>query len=103
MFDYVGLFSAAIFMEGSNDFQETTLDKMNEDAIFGKEIATVFAAHPQLYWIAIGRTDFLYKTNEDYLQYLDAKGYKHEALITGGGHIWSNWRIYLTLFTRKIF
>ncbi|MCD8183955.1 MAG: esterase [Bacteroides sp.] len=88
MFDYVGLFSAAINM-GGNDTE--------------KEIANLFAARPKLYWIAIGNTDFLYKGNEDYRKFLDSKGFKYEYLETDGGHIWRNWRIYLTLFAQKIF
>lgn len=103
MFDYVGLFSAAIFMGGNDDPQKTTFDKMNEDEQFGKEVATIFAANPKLYWIAIGNTDFLYKSNADYRKYLDSKGYKYEYLETDGGHVWRNWRIYLTLFTQKLF
>ncbi len=103
MFDYVGLFSAAIFLKGSNDPQQTALDKMNSDPEFGQQMAALFSAHPQLYWIAIGKTDFLYQSNADYRKYLDSKGYKYEYLETDGGHIWRNWRIYLTLFSQKIF
>ncbi|MGM9756315.1 MAG: alpha/beta hydrolase, partial [Parabacteroides sp.] len=102
MFDYVGLFSAAIFLKGSNDPQ-ITLDKLNNDLEFGQQVAALFGAHPQLYWIAIGKTDFLYQSNADYRKYLDSKGYKYEYLETDGGHIWRNWRIYLTLFSQKIF
>lgn len=103
MFDYVGLFSAAIFMRGSNDPQKTAFEQMNEDPEFGKEVAAVFKANPKLYWIAIGNTDFLFNSNTDYRKYLDTKGYTYEYLETDGGHIWSNWRIYLTLFAQKIF
>lgn len=103
LFDYVGLFSAAIFMGGSNDPQGTALDKMNKDEQFGKELAVLFAANPKLYWIAMGKTDFLYKSCVDYRAYLDSKGYKYEYLETEGGHIWRNWRVYLTLFAQKIF
>lgn len=103
MFDYVGLFSAAIFMKGSNDPQKTAFEQMNEDPEFGKEVAAVFKANPALYWIAIGKTDFLFNSNADYRKYLDSKKYTYEYLETDGGHIWSNWRIYLTLFAQKIF
>ena len=62
-----------------------------------------FSYHRAAYWIAIGKTDFLYQSNADYRKYLDSKGYKYEYLETDGGHIWRNWRIYLTLFSQKIF
>ena len=103
MFDYVGLFSAAIFMSGSDDPQKTGLERMNSDAEFGRQLAALFGAHPKLYWIAIGKTDFLYKSNADYRKYLDSKGYPYEYLETEGGHIWRNWRVYLSLFAQKIF
>ena len=31
------------------------------------------------------------------------KGYKYEYVETEGGHIWRNWRIYLTMFAQKVF
>lgn len=102
-FDYVGLFSAAIFVKGGNNSQKSLLDQMNEDADFNNQMAALFESHPKLYWIAIGKTDFLYKANADYRAYLDGKGYPYEYLETEGGHIWRNWRVYLTLFAQKIF
>ena len=53
-------------------------------------------------WI-IQKDDFLYKANADYRKYLDSKGYKYEYFESTGGHIWRNWRIYLTTFAQKIF
>ncbi|HBX44341.1 esterase [Limibacterium fermenti] len=102
MFNYVGLFSAAIFL-GGNDPKKTNMEMLESDPILEKEIAGLFEAAPKLYWIAIGKKDFLYKSNEDYRKYLDAKGYNYEYMETDGGHIWRNWRIYLTLFAQKIF
>lgn len=103
MFNYVGLFSAAVSI-GRQGFQLP--DEKPKEGIspeLEKELAVMFAAKPALYWIAIGDTDFLYKANEEYRKYLDSKGYKYEYLETDGGHIWRNWRIYLTLFTQKLF
>ena len=103
MFDYVGLFSSAIFLGGSNDRKGSALDQMNSDPQFGQEMAALFGARPKLYWIAIGKDDFLYQVNADYRRFLDAKGYPYEYVETEGGHIWRNWRIYLTEFTQKLF
>lgn len=101
MFDYVGLFSAAVRLGNRN--QQQSLETLNNDKQFNKEMATLFGKHPQLYWIGIGKTDFLYKMNEDYRHFLDAKGYKYEYVETDGGHIWRNWRIYLTMFAQRLF
>ena len=70
---------------------------------FRQEMAALFGARPKLYWIAIGKDDFLYQVNADYRRFLDAKGYPYEYVETEGGHIWRNWRIYLTEFTQKLF
>ena len=60
-------------------------------------------SNPKLYWIAIGKTDFLYKNNVDYRKKLDDNGYKYEYYESDGGHIWKNWRIYLTKFAPMLF
>ena len=67
------------------------------------KLQKLFNSRPKLYWIAIGKTDFLYKSNTDLRRYLDEQGYKYEYRETDGGHIWRNWRIYLTEFAQKIF
>ena len=95
MFNYVGLFSAAI-MPGKN-----ATSPVYED-MEGK-LATQFAKKPALYWIAIGKTDFLYKANVEYRKLLDEKGYPYEYFENEDGHIWRNWRIYLSEFAPKLF
>lgn len=95
MFNYMGLFSAAI-MPGK-DVKSPIYDDLE-----GK-LKTQFAKKPALYWIGIGTTDFLYKANEDYRKLLDEKGYKYTYYETGEGHIWKNWRIYLTEFAPLLF
>ena len=95
MFNYVGLFSAAI-MPGKN---ATSPIYENMEG----KLATQFAKKPALYWIAIGKTDFLYKANVEYRKLLDEKGYPYEYFENEDGHIWRNWRIYLTEFTPKLF
>ncbi len=95
MFNYVGLFSAAI-MPGKN-----VSSPIYED-MEGK-LAIQFAKKPALYWIAIGKKDFLYKANVEYMKLLDGKSYPYEYFENEDGHIWKNWRIYLTEFVPKLF
>lgn len=95
MFDYVGLFSAAI---KPND---NTVSPIYADA--NKKLATQFAGKPALYWIAIGNTDFLYDANAQYRKMLDENGYPYEYFETPEGHIWKNWRIYLSEFAPRLF
>lgn len=95
MFDYVGLFSAAARFHDSSDCPVYQNEKAQIDAQFAKR--------PALYWIAIGDADFLYEENVNLRKYLDEKGYPYEYVESDGGHIWRNWRIYLTEFVPKLF
>lgn len=95
MFNYVGLFSAAIMP--NKDAKSPVYEDLE-----GK-LKVQFAKKPALYWIGIGNTDFLYKANEEYRKMLDEKGYKYTYYETGEGHIWKNWRIYLTEFAPLLF
>lgn len=95
MFDYVGLFSAAIKPnDGVKSPVYTDIDS---------KLKTQFDKKPALYWIAIGNTDFLYDANTQYRRMLDEKGYPYVYYETPDGHIWKNWRIYLTEFVPKLF
>ena len=98
-FDYVGLFSAGIGIrrgdgtEMAPEMYENTYEKLD----------ALFANNPKLYYIAIGETDFLYKSNAELREYLDSKGHPYVYVETPGGHIWRNWRIYLNDFAQRIF
>lgn len=95
LFDYVGLFSAAIFPpEGSTS-------PIFED--FDGKLKTQFEKTPKLYWIAIGSDDFLYPDNVKYREILDANSYPYTYYETPEGHIWKNWRIYLSEFAPQLF
>ena len=95
-FDYVGLFSAAIMpredASGAAVYKniDSTLKTQNNNGF-------------KLYWIAIGKTDFLYKANEEFRAKLDGIGMPYQYRESDGGHIWKNWRIYLSEFAPKLF
>lgn len=95
MFDYVGLFSAAIMPD--RKVKSPIYDNME-----GK-LKTQFDKKPALYWIAIGDKDFLYEANKEYRKKLDENGYKYTYRESPDGHIWKNWRIYLTEFVPMLF
>ncbi|MBR3625920.1 MAG: esterase [Bacteroidaceae bacterium] len=95
MFNYIGLFSAAI---GVTDANISPIYQDND-----KKLATLFSKKPALYWIGIGNEDFLFNNNTDYRKFLDEHHYPYTYMETGGGHIWRNWRIYLTEFVPLLF
>jgi enterochelin esterase-like enzyme len=94
-FDYVGLFSAAILPNRKTtskvyeNFDET-LKKQKENGY-------------KLYWIGMGKSDFLYKAGVEYREKLDSIGMKYTYRESEGGHIWSNWRLYLSEFVPLLF
>ena len=95
MFDYVGLFSAAVRWNGNG---------VSADENAGAEaIRDQFATAPKLYWMAIGKDDFLYDLNKDYRALLDSMNIPYEYHESAGGHTWTNWRDYLVLFLPRLF
>jgi len=94
-FDYVGLFSPAIMPRNNADapvFQDM-------DETLKAQMENGYA----LYWIAIGREDFLYDEVTAYRSRLDSLDMPYEYVETGGGHVWSLWREYLTAFAQRVF
>ncbi|MCR4921062.1 MAG: esterase [Bacteroidaceae bacterium] len=100
-FAYIGLFSAAISMDFNT--KASVQEQIAADAAASKQVADVFAARPQLYWIAIGKDDFLMPQNVSYRAYLDSRQLPYEYYESEGGHSWRNWRVYLSMFAQRLF
>ncbi len=95
MFDYVGLFSAAI----RSPYGGTSPVYDN----FEEKMLVQFSKKPELYWIGIGENDFLYDSNVEFRKFLDSHNLPYTYYETPDGHIWKNWRLYLLEFTPKLF
>ena len=85
-FGYVGLFSGVAVPDGN----EAAFD-------------AVFAAHPKLYWIGCGKSDGIMVSSRKLKEWCDSRGYPVTLYESDGGHIWRNWRTYLTLFAQQLF
>jgi enterochelin esterase-like enzyme len=94
-FDYVGLFSPAI-LPNQNVNSEVYQDI---DGTLKTQMENAY----KLYWIGIGKTDFLYKNVTAYRDKLEAMGMPHTYVESEGGHIWKNWRVYLSEFAPQLF
>jgi len=94
-FDYIGLFSAAI----KPDNKVTSKVYKDIDGTLNTQIKNGY----KLYWIAIGKTDFLYKDVAEYRAKLDKMGMKYIYRESEGGHTWTNWRVYLSEFAPLLF
>lgn len=95
-FGYVGLFSAAVGNYTNNERST----EMTKD--FDQKLEKLFSYKP-LYWIAIGDEDFLYAANKTFRENLYAKGYEYTYVESDCGHVWKNWRHYLTDFSQLLF
>lgn len=102
-YGYVGLFSGASAGDGRRGKDEMSTCPVYTN--FDKQMANLFSPknRPYLYYVAIGKTDFLKPANDVFLNYMDEKGYPYTYLETEGGHIWRNWRTYFIEFSQLIF
>jgi enterochelin esterase family protein len=100
-FGYMGLFSAAVRLGRGQ--QKSVEQQFEENPEASAQMKALFAAKPHLYWIAIGKEDFLFEQNVGLRGYLDKMQYPYEYYENEGGHIWRNWRIYLTMFAQRLF
>ena len=57
----------------------------------------------KLYWLACGSSDFLYDNAKTLDKTLTDEGLKHTFYVSEGGHVWSNWRLYLNTFAPLLF
>ena len=99
-FDYVGVFSAppiaALMARDNVDAAKVT----NE---FVEKLQVQQKNGFKLYWIACGDTDFLYQSVIDSMKKMDEIGFNYTYRESGEGHIWKNWRIYLSEFAPMLF
>ena len=94
-FDYIGLFSAAIMPPQNAEAavyqdMDETLKKQSENGY-------------ELYWIGCGKTDFLYRNNLQFMEKLDGLNMPYTFRESEGGHVWKNWRVYLSEFVPLLF
>ena len=94
-FAYVGLFSPAI--SRMDQGKSTIYDDLEA------KLVNQFKQRPRLYWIGIGKDDFLYKDNAAFRQMLDKNRLRYTYCESTRGHEWTNWRDYLVTFTQLLF
>ena len=68
-----------------------------------EQIAALKKAGVKLYFLACGTSDFLYNGSVELDKTLTEQGLDHIFYQSDGGHVWSNWRLYLNTFVQKLF
>lgn len=94
LFDYVGVFSSGFF-GATIDEAETKYAKVLQDPNYNK--------NKKLFWIEIGKDDFVMDANKKTMALLDKHQIKYQYKETDGGHTWVNWRQYLNEFAPILF
>jgi len=89
LFGWVGAFSSAVPRGKKLDNLLAEVKKSNDEL--------------NLLWIGCGRNDFLFQSNQKFIERLKAEDIKHIAQITDGGHEWRLWRRYLNELVPLLF
>jgi enterochelin esterase-like enzyme len=88
-FSYYGVMSMGLV-----DLTQFGRKETREDRIASLE--KLKKSNPELYWIACGTGDFLYKSVVELIAFLEEQNFPHIYVETDGGHTWDKWRIYLS-------
>lgn len=97
MFNYIGVMSMGLFSSFGNN--NSNYDKEKHVA----KLKALMASRPKLYWIGIGKNDFLYGTVTKLRALYDEVGLKYTYRESEGSHTWNVWRLYLTELAPKLF
>ncbi len=94
LFNYVGVMSSGFFGQ-SIDEAPTRYAPALSDPNFNK--------NKKLFWVAIGKDDFVMDANKKTLALLDKSNIRYQYKETEGGHTWINWRQYLNELMPMLF
>jgi len=68
-----------------------------------KNLENLRKSKVKLYWVACGKTDFLYQSALDLIKYFDGNNFKYQYFESEGGHTWPEWRLYLSELSPLLF
>ncbi|MBC3785509.1 esterase [Spirosoma utsteinense] len=94
LFNYVGVFSSGFFGAAADEADSKYAKALNDPA---------FNKGKKLFWIGIGKDDFVMESNKKTLALLDKHQIKYQYKESTGGHTWINWRQYLNEYTPLLF
>ncbi len=88
-FTYIGIMSMGIMNDPrwNNGYNEEE---------HKQQIAALKDSGVKLYWIGVGKEDFLFEGVTNLRKFYDDNGFDYIYRESTGGHTWTNWRIYLS-------
>ena len=94
-FAYVAIWSAGVRPEQSAAFEKDAAALLAAPERVNKSI--------RLLSIRVGDKDFMLAGSRNLSETLSRHGIAHDLLVTGGGHTWLNWRLYLKELLPRLF
>jgi enterochelin esterase family protein len=91
-FGFIGLFSALVVSPNTSPVYDN----------WENEVRELMRIQP-VYWIGMGREDFLYNQLQDYRRWLEENHLEYTYYESAGGHTWPNWQDYICRFLKKLF
>jgi enterochelin esterase-like enzyme len=98
MFNYIGVFSMGLM-----NFGPQTQDPAKVAEIRNAKVEALKKSNPKVYWIGVGKDDFLFQSVVALKADYDKHNFKYTYRESTGGHTWTNWRIYLSEFAPLLF
>jgi enterochelin esterase family protein len=99
MFGYIGVYSMGIMSMGQQNAEAAA--KLEQERLV--KLDALNKSGYKLYWIGVGKDDFVYQGVITLRANLDKVGLKYTYRESTGGHTWANWRIYLSEFAPLLF
>jgi len=99
MFGYIGVYSMGIMSMGQQNAEAAA--KLEQERL--AKLEALNKSGFKLYWIGVGKDDFVYQGVITLRANLDKVGLKYVYRESTGGHTWANWRIYLSEFAPMLF
>lgn len=92
MFKYIGVMSMGLFSSALRGASDYSKDK------HVAQLKALIQAKPAVYWIGMGKDDFLYDSGVKLRALYDEVGLHYTYVENEGTHDWNSWRMYLKTF-----
>lgn len=103
-FGYLGVYSSGIFGILGKDRNGNPIPGPSWEEQHQKELDDAkLKKGLKLFWFRTGKDDFLIETSRATVAMFTKHGFKPDYQESSGGHVWLNWRDYLTEFAPQLF
>jgi enterochelin esterase family protein len=96
MFQYIGIMSMGLFSSARPEMKYNREEHV-------KQLEALKRSNPKVYWIGMGKDDFLYQSVLKLKALYDEVGFKYTYRENQGRHDWNSWRLYLSEFAPLLF